>query len=564
LNEKFTPYIFILFFTLIISGTRAQDLKLSIKTNQDSDQEVLNHIPFKKELPSKVALENEIDSLFDKLQFRGYLNAKLDTVMATDTLYTAFFSLGEKIKSVKIYYGHISSSLLSKKDLSLYFKEITDTYFEIPFSEIQTSMQTLADHFEKKGNSFIRVSLHEIMLINGEATAQLILEDNQQRTIDKVIVKGYENFPKSYILHELRLKTGSLFNKEKLKQASQAIVNLAFVEELKPPEVLFTPDSTLVYLYLKKKRSNQFDGIIGFASKEESSGLEFNGYLDLAINNIFNSGETIALYWKNNGNDSQRFFLEAELPYIFNLPLIPKANFQLYRQDSTYSNVTTHVSLGYSLGPKGKLTALLSTEKSNDLTNGTSNGIESYSNLFYGLSYSFKKMGNDLIFPIKFQFNMDGMLGSRNSGQLTTSQARFLLRASYLFSINAKNYIFVQNQSGLLNSDTYLTNELFRIGGINNIRGVNEESIFASAYSVFNLEYRFKPNESSYFYSISDFSYAENKIDDQKINVISLGLGYAFITRAGVLNLSYAIGKFDNTPFTFENSKVHIKIISNF
>jgi translocation and assembly module TamA len=564
LNIKFTPYIYILFFILNICGAKAQNLKLSIKTNQSSDQEVLNQIPFKKELPSKVALENELDSLLDKLEFRGYLNAKLDTIIASDTASTAFFSLGEKINSIKIYYGHISSSLLTKKELDLYVKEITDTYFEIPFSEIQASMQTLADHFEKKGNSFVRVSLREFILVNAEATAQLYIEDNQQRTIDKVIVKGYENFPKSYILHELRLKTGSVFNKEKLKLASQAIVNLPFVEELKPPEVLFTSDSTLVYLYLKKKRSNQFDGIIGFASKEESSGLEFNGYLDLTINNIFNSGETIALYWKNNGNDSQRFFLEAELPYIFNLPLIPKANFQLYRQDSTYSNVTTHVSLGYSLGPKGKLTALLSTEKSTDLTSGTSNGIESYSNLFYGLSYSFKKMDNDLIFPVKFQFNIDGMLGSRNSEELTTSQARFLFQASYLFSINAKNYIFTQNQSGILNSDSYLTNELFRIGGINNIRGVNEESIFASAYSVFNLEYRFKPNESSYFYSISDFSYAENKIDDQKINVISLGLGYAFTTKAGVLNLSYAIGKYNNAPFTFGDSKVHIKIISNF
>ena len=336
------------------------------------------------------------------------------------------------------------------------------------------------------------------------------------------------------------------------------------MEELKPPEVLFTPDSTLVYLYLKKKRSNQFDGIIGFASKEESAGLEFNGYLDLSLNNIFNSGETIALYWKNNGNDRQRFFLQAELPYIFKLPLIPKANFELYRQDSTYSNVTTHVSLGYSLGAKGKITASLSTEKSNDLTNGTSKGIESYSNLFYGVSYTFKKMGNDPVFPVKFQVNIDGMLGSRNNGQLSTSQSRFLFLASYLFSINTKNYIFVQNQSGLLNSDTYLTNELFRIGGINNMRGVNEESIFASAYSIFNLEYRFKPNSSSYFYSISDFSYIENKIDDQKTNVISLGMGYAFTTRAGVLNLSYAIGKYENSPFTFQNSRVHIKMTSNF
>ena len=141
---------------------------------------------------------------------------------------------------------------------------------------------------------------------------------------------------------------------------------------------------------------------------------------------------------------------------------------------------------------------------------------------------------------------------------------KFLFNAYYLYPINQKNYVFVRNSSGFLNSDNYFENELYRIGGINNLRGVNEESIFASSYTIFNVEYRFKPNSSSYFYSITDFSYSENKLIRENTNVISLGLGYAFRTKAGLLNLSYAIGKFDNSPFTFDNSKVHIKIISNF
>jgi hemolysin activation/secretion protein len=124
--------------------------------------------------------------------------------------------------------------------------------------------------------------------------------------------------------------------------------------------------------------------------------------------------------------------------------------------------------------------------------------------------------------------------------------------------------VFVQNSSGILNSDDYFENELFRIGGIYNLRGVNEESIFASAFTVFNLEYRFKPNISSYFYTITDFSYAENNLTQTNTNVVSFGLGYAFQTKAGILNLSYALGKFDKEPVSFDNSKIHIKIVSKF
>ena len=105
---------------------------------------------------------------------------------------------------------------------------------------------------------------------------------------------------------------------------------------------------------------------------------------------------------------------------------------------------------------------------------------------------------------------------------------------------------------------------MFRIGGIYNLRGVNEESIFASAYSIFNLEYRYRISNLSYFYSITDYAFVENKIIEENSQIISLGLGYAFFTKVGLLNISYAIGKFDDNSFNFNNSKIHVKIVSFF
>ena len=510
------------------------------------------------------SVDVELANHIDILQLRGYLEVKLDSLIKTDSVCVVYLSPGKRLEFIKVYYDHISKEILKEKDLKPFVKEITISYFVIPFIEIQDFMNSLITFFENKGDSFVQLSLENINLENQEASARLKLERNFIRRIDKVIVKGYENFPKNYIKHELNLKTGSIFNKEKIDLASRAINNLPFAEERKPPEVLFTNDSTIIYLYLNKKKSNQFDGIIGFASKEESNGIEFNGYLDLAINNIFNSGETIGLYWKNNGENRQRFYLEAEIPYLFNLPLTPRANFELYRQDSTFNNVKAHISLLYNFTGKGQLAAEFSTENSNDLSNGNAFGVASYSNMFYGLSYNFRLLTSDALFPVKFNLGFSALLGSRTEESNSTDQLKVYIDAHYLYSINNKNYVFIRNSSGLLNSDNYFENELFRIGGINNLRGVNEESIFASSYTIFNVEYRFKPNLSSYFYSITDFSYSENKLILEDTNVISLGLGYAFRTKAGILNLSYAIGKFNDSPFTFDNSKVHIKILSNF
>jgi len=564
LKRKFTPYIYILFFLAQISGALAQNYELDIRTGFQDSQLTFDLEKVTVDILSIDSIDTQLSKHIDKLQLRGYLEVKLDSLIKTDSVCIVYINPGKRLEFIKIYYDHISKNVLKEKDLKPLVSEINASYFLIPFIEIPDFMNSLVTVFENKGDSFVQLSLEQISLENQQAFARLKLEQNFIRRIDKVIVKGYENFPKNYIVHELNLKIGSVFNKEKIDLASRAINNLPFAEERKPPEVLFTNDSTIIYLYLNKKKSNQFDGIIGFASKEESNGIEFNGYLDLAINNIFNSGETIGLYWKNNGENRQRFYLEAEIPYLFNLPLTPRANFELYRQDSTFSNVKAHISLLYNFTGKGQLAAEFSTENSNDLSNGNAAGVASYSNMFYGLSYNYRLLTSDALFPVKFNLGFSALLGSRTEESNSTDQLKLLIDAHYLYAINNKNFVFIRNSSGLLNSDNYFENELFRIGGINNLRGVNEESVFASSFTIFNVEYRFKPNLSSYFYSITDFSYSENKLILENTNVISLGLGYAFRTKAGILNLSYAIGKFNDSSFTFDNSKVHIKILSNF
>ncbi|MGB5323177.1 POTRA domain-containing protein [Lutimonas sp.] len=561
---NFTPYIYILIFLIGFQVIQAQDQTLQIVLNSEEKQDLLSLEKSPKKIAEKDAIDHEINSFVQKIELMGYLGSRLDSLVHRDSLWIAYIDPGSRVESIYIDYHQVPQAILTQKELKRYSNELTDTKILIPFSELSDFMQSLVDLFEKKGNSFVQFSLEQIELINNQASAVLVMNLNRQRRIDKVVIKGYENFPKNYLDHELDLKIGSVFNKQKIESASRSVNNLTFAEEIKPPEILFTNDSTIVYLYLKKKKSNQFDGIIGFASKENDDGLEFNGYLDLAINNIFNSGETIALFWKNNGNNRQRFYIETEIPYLFNLPLTPKLNFELYRQDSTFSNTRAHVSLLYNMIGKGQIAAQLNAENSNDLSNGTSSGISSYSNLFYGISYIFKKLSSDPLFPVTFNIDIGALAGTRKNEGQSTSQSKFHLSTHYLYAINTKNYVFVQNSSGILNSDDYFENELFRIGGIYNLRGVNEESIFASAFTVFNLEYRFKPNISSYFYTITDFSYAENNLTQTNTNVVSFGLGYAFQTKAGILNLSYALGKFDKEPVSFDNSKIHIKIVSKF
>jgi outer membrane protein assembly factor BamA len=532
-------------------------VKLIARSDSLSEDAVFDKFEYARFHENQPSARSELKSIEDKIELMGYLNVKLETLSETDSTLTATYRLGNRTERIRISYDRERPAYL---DLKL----DKNDELVLPFEELSGYLQGLADQLEKSGRSFSEVRLSDISVDEDLATARLIITDSRERTIDRIIVRGYENFPESFIRHALGLKIGSPFTKSKLDRASRALQGLSFADETRSPEVLFTPDSTWIYLYLAKNKSNRFDGIIGFASKEESSGLEFNGYLDLGLNNIFNGGETITVYWKNNGEDRQRFNLQAEIPFIFKSPLTPAFDFELYRQDTTFSNVTAHLNLSYLINFKSRFTASLRTESSNDLRTTTNGSIAPYTNLFLGGSYQLREPSEEDLFLTRYRLDFEALIGSRKTDFESVSQTRFRITASYLWSVDGRNHIFVQNHSGLLNSSDYFENELFRVGGIYNLRGVNEESLFASAYSIFNLEYRYKTSQNSYFYTISDFALIENRVVDEGFNVISFGLGYAFRTKAGIINLSYANGKFENSPFSFDNSKVHVKIISYF
>lgn len=481
------------------------------------------------------------------------------SIAAKETFYSAYFNLRDQIQKIKVYYDKaiINSNLLSEQN-----RKASLNYFEVTPESLADELQSISNKLEKQGNSFSEVALKNISIKNDTLIeANLFLKKSDKRKINKIIIEGYNNFPEAYLKHHLKLERNTLFKKEKLDETSNMITTIPFISEIKPPEVLFTKDSTIVYLYIKKENTNKFDGLIGFNSKENGKGLSFNGYLDLSLNNLFNSGENFNLVWKNNGNNRQIFNLDVSIPFILNSKVSPKLALNIYKQDSSFVNTKLKVSLPYRINIRNSIGLSLQSESSSDLLSITRNNIEDYKSIFFGLSYNYEIPNNHPLFKTKFNLFSEALAGKRNSS-IKNNQTKFYLKANFLWSFNPKNHIFIQNLSGLINSEKIIDNELLRIGGTNNLRGFDEESILASNFSTFNIEYRYNTNNSSYFYSISDLAYVNNnRLSSQ---LYALGLGYAFSSKLGFINLSYALGKSSTTPFNFSNSRFHLKIVNFF
>ena len=101
-----------------------------------------------------------------------------------------------------------------------------------------------------------------------------------------------------------------------------------------------------------------------------------------------------------------------------------------------------------------------------------------------------------------------------------------------IINLNNKNSFYLRMSGANLNSNTYFVNELFRFGGINSIRGFEENSLFASLFGVLNTEYRYQLNNSIFIHSIIDLAYFENKITNNKEKLIWLWLWYWYFNKS--------------------------------
>ena len=532
----------------------SQNNKLSFELEQiDSFKTTINvnNYSNSKKFKRFIDIQLHTKQLSVKLNKDGYLAHQIQIVKQNDTLYKGLITFNSKTSKIKLLFDPSD-----KLPTWIQFQQHT-----IEFSQISNTLDALYQFYENLGYSFTEIELKNISSKGGGLTAKVKIILPSQRNIDKVVIKGYENFPQKYIKNHLQINTKSTFNKETITTVSTAIKSLNFITEIRKPEVLFAKDSTHLYLYLKKKNSNKFDGLVGFTNSENGK-LQFNGYLDIKLNNNFNYGEQLSVFWSNNGNKQEHFKLKAKTPYIFNTRITPSINFEIYKQDSTFVNTDLLLEFDYSLNRTHTVgLSVLSKESMNLLKDTMDNLVESFSKKLYGILYEYKNTSpQETLFSINSAFS----LGTKISQEISSDQYYAYLDLSFTKKITKRSSIYIHNRTETLQGNDLLQNELFQIGGSNTIRGFYEQSIFSPTYNFTNLEYRLLTSKESYMYTFTDFGITETIDSNKKDRLYSFGLGYVYKTKGGFINLNYAFGKTNKTPFDFNQGIFHIKFTTLF
>jgi len=556
--NNYSKIVFIIFLIVVSNNIIANTYNLKNKLDIADDNYFIIIDSINNDV-NNLELTKKIDSIRNQ----GYFKLEIVEKIKIDSLkYKIKIDLNQKFENI---YLLDKGSMINFKDQKI--KIINDErHYQIKINQLEGFLTKTSEDIANKGYPFNKVQLIDIKSydqVNLYATVNIEL--NQKRKTDKIIVKGYENFPKTFTKHYLRYSTKDDFNFEEIKKKGEEIQKLGFVRQVKDPEVLFKKDSTITYLYLEKVKNNSFDGFIGFATNEENRKLDINGYMDIRLNNSLNYGEQININYKST-NDSDRFLKTNIIaPYIFNTPFALELNLDLTKKDSAYTKDKQSVGISYLINNKHNVSFHISSLNSTSSLEIANELIKDYKSNFKKIKYDFKKVNfNDKLIPIKFLTSVEYSSGNRKDNSGTYNQNIYLVRAFNNFNVTEKSIIYINVESFLLNSNNYYLNEMLLFGGINSIRGFEENSIATNKMFLINSEFRFKLNNDIYINSIIDSAYYENIIENNSINIYGVGFGLNINTKSGVFRINYANGIRKGQDIDLKLSKIHLSFSNIF
>ncbi len=556
---KLLTLLIILFSSTVFS----QNYILEIMPSSMLEKEVLN---YKKKHKDSTSIYLEIEKFIAQKHQSGYLSASFDSIIFDSIYVNAYFFRGEKYLLKEINFIDIDKNTLNK--IGIKQKKLENKPFS--FEKINTLNEQILEYYENNGYPFVSTKIDTAIFNEKNISLSIIVNKNKFYKIDSIYVLGETDISANFIQKYIGIQQSDSYNELKISKIDNKINNLEFLTSLRSTEVEFHETDADIYIYLKKKKANRFNGIIGFLPNRTNEKLLITGEIDLKLVNSLKKGEQFAIKWEKLKPESQRLNLSLEYPYFFKTNFGISEKFSLSKEDTSFIDIKNHVGLRYFFSGENFIESYISSQKSIVLLQKRTqnSNFANISTNLYGLAFGSYRLDYKYNPSKGYFFYGKTGLGNKNledsikSLQVEASiELEFYLPIINNFVLKYKNYSAIKdNKSGLYE------NEFYKIGGFKTLRGFDEEIIKTPIFSINTLELRFLFDENSNFYLFYDIAYIHPLTSSESKNNLPMGFGAGinFSTKAGIFALSYALGKQPNNPILINSAKIHFGFISIF
>lgn len=536
-----------------------------------------------------------LNNIVPKCQEQGFLAASIDSIVIREHVYDVYFFIGPQYQWGTLSFDSIPTAYLIAANINpLQYAQRT-----LSPKKIAQFSERLLHFAEENGYPFAKVGLCNINLINPQKiNAQVYVDKGSYRHIDTLIINSDCKISNVFMQRYLDILQGSVYNEKKLKAISQRLRELPFVTEYSPWVISFRPGDTRLSLFLKEKKANQLNAIIGIMPNNLQAGkLLVTADMQIALYNLLGHAESISASYQNLQARSPRLKTDVLIPYLLHSPIGADAHFDLFRNDLQFRKVNFQTGIRYTFN-SADIVRLYFQTMGNRLINIDTQSIIANKQLPVNIDVRIQGIGieinlnrtdyklnphkgwylrsnataftrkvitNNAITGIQdgTGFNYNNLYDSINNTQylyhIQTEWASFLPLGNSLTMKLAYHGAFIA-------APHLFQNELFQIGGFQLLRGFDEQSIFANQYHIAVGELRLKLNQNSYAYGFSDNGWVQTKFNNYNRTAWynGFGIGTTLQTKTGIFSISLGYGRNDFHPLRFKESKLSFGYVAIF
>jgi outer membrane protein assembly factor BamA len=538
------------------------------------------------------------DKFFEKQKWRlyavGYLSAVFTYNSADSQHLNIWVCPGKKYQYAQL------NIPVEWKSLALKYKIQSGTTVET--TKLSAYANAVISYMENHGYPFATASLHIKEATDSTITGTFVTDKETYFSFDTLTVEGNAYISKRYLENYLGIKPDEPYSELKVQKIDQLLDRLHLIKRTKSSQIYFVYNKTFVKLFIDDRKTDRFDGIVGFAPNSTNytnKDLLLTGEINLDLKNIQGTGIAALAGWRSYLQRSQELKFESQIPFILNSPVVAGFSANITRFDSLFLNTRFDISAGiFQAGNRqisfeyGKfISSLLNPDTSavrqkRKLPANNPFEINNYSfNLFWNQT---DRIAN----PVKgFVLEVKATLGSRiiikdqkidkvlfrspkfpngisvyDTVQLKSLRFEIQFNHQLFVPLKKHSTILIEGLGKYLLASNLFFNELYRMGGFSTLRGFDEQSIFAGTFSMLNLEYRYLINEASFAGFFFNAAYYENRSNISTRPIADFPIGFGFSgqinTRNALLQFAYALGSQKNQSLAFRTAKIHIGIVN--
>lgn len=421
--------------------------------------------------------------------------------------------------------------------------------------------------------------------LDDEGTLHLAISEQR---IENINLRGNTKTKNKVIMRELRMKKGDIFNKNAASRSIQRVYNTGYFEDvnvrLLPGQR--NPKDVIVEIDVTEQKTGSVTTGAGYS---DSDGLV--GILGLAETNLRGTGDKANISWEFGGNTdtNKNYIFSYTHPYLNDAG--DSIGFSIFDRESEYDdyNEKGDSVAGYDRRTNGfNITygrvrseyvsdyITLETKRTkytdwhsgynyrNDATDPNNAGFD-----FAGMDYLGKNFGrtNSMTWSHVFD-NRDNVYDPTKGKRLSFTGTwaghgmggdfdyfKFIAENRLYYKVGRAHVIAVRLMGGIATGDMPY-NDLFTLGGADNLRGYEDDEFRGNKMYEVTVEYRYPIAKKIQGVVFTDLGNAWGGVENipwyhenNKLHY-SGGLGFRITTPIGPIRLDYAVGQ-DGGKFHF-------------